>query len=212
MTSRLISSAQLADTVALELQLLRHLAAALLACDRDPIHPPTLAPLESRIAYCIFLRACRGRSTEREGLVQNASVAATELIREAILDGRLEPGVAAEGGGARPRARDQPDARARGAADAPGRGPDRRRRRTAARSSAPTTPTTSSDLYQLRALLEGYAARRAAAQNLRAGARACCARAATASTRSARRRAPRARPREPLLPQHDPRRWPAARG
>jgi DNA-binding GntR family transcriptional regulator len=27
-----------------------------------------------------------------EGLVRNASLAATELIREAILDGRLQPG------------------------------------------------------------------------------------------------------------------------
>ena len=60
-----------------------------------------------------------------EALVRNASVAATELIREAILDGRLEPGT---------RLKEEELARQLGISrtpvrepvDAPGREPGRR--------------------------------------------------------------------------------------
>src|SRR2546421_6975169 len=98
----------------------------------------------------------------RGQLVQNASVAATELIREAILDGRLPPGqrlkeeeLARELGISRTPVREALLVlQTEGLVDAaPNRG-------AAVRSH---DVDDLEDLYQLRALLEGYAARRAAA-------------------------------------------------
>jgi DNA-binding GntR family transcriptional regulator len=98
----------------------------------------------------------------RGRLVQNASVAATELIRQAILDGRLDPGsrlkeeeLARELGISRTPVREALlILQAEGLVDAaPNRG-------AVVRSH---DGDDLEDLYQLRALLEGYAARRAAA-------------------------------------------------
>jgi DNA-binding GntR family transcriptional regulator len=99
----------------------------------------------------------------RDALVRNASVAATELIREAIVDGRLEPGrrlkeeeLARELGISRTPIREALlMLQAEGLVDAiPNRGAMVRVH----------TPEDLDDLYQLRALLEGYAARRAASR------------------------------------------------
>jgi DNA-binding GntR family transcriptional regulator len=96
-------------------------------------------------------------------LTKNASVAATEVIREAILDGRLPPGrrlkeeeLAQELGISRPPVREALlMLQAEGLVDAaPNRG-------ATVRSHSVEDLT---DLYQLRAVLEGYAARRAAAR------------------------------------------------
>jgi DNA-binding GntR family transcriptional regulator len=98
---------------------------------------------------------------DRGTLVRNASVGATELIREAIVDGRLEPGrrlkeeeLARELGISRTPIREALlMLQAEGLVDAiPNRGAMVRVH----------TPDDLDDLYQLRALLEGYAARRAA--------------------------------------------------
>ena len=98
-----------------------------------------------------------------DALVRNASVAATELIREAIIDGRLEPGrrlkeeeLARELGISRTPVREALlMLQAEGLVDAiPNRG---------AIVRVHTTDDLD-DLYQLRALLEGFAARRAAAR------------------------------------------------
>jgi DNA-binding GntR family transcriptional regulator len=95
-------------------------------------------------------------------LVRNASAAATELIREAIVDGRLPPGqrlkeeeLARELGISRTPVREALLVlQAEGLVDAaPNRG-------AVVRSHE---ADDLEDLYQLRALLEGYAARRAAA-------------------------------------------------
>jgi DNA-binding GntR family transcriptional regulator len=97
----------------------------------------------------------------RDALVRNASVAATELIREAIVDGRLEPGrrlkeeeLARELGISRTPIREALlMLQAEGLVDAvPNRGAMVRVH----------TSEDLEDLYQLRALLEGYATRRAA--------------------------------------------------
>lgn len=94
-------------------------------------------------------------------LTKNASLAATEVIREAILDGRLPPGrrlkeeeLAQELGISRTPVREALlMLQAEGLVDAaPNRG-------ATVRSHSVEDLT---DLYQLRALLEGYAARRAA--------------------------------------------------
>ena len=99
---------------------------------------------------------------DRAPLVRNASAAATELIREAILDGRLPPGqrlkeeeLARELGISRTPVREALLVlQAEGLVDAaPNRG-------AVVRSH---DGDDLEDLYQLRALLEGYAARRAAA-------------------------------------------------
>jgi DNA-binding GntR family transcriptional regulator len=96
----------------------------------------------------------------RDALVRNASVAATELIREAIVDGTLEPGrrlkeeeLARELGISRTPIREALlMLQAEGLVDAvPNRGAMVRVH----------TVEDLEDLYQLRALLEGYAARRA---------------------------------------------------
>ena len=95
-----------------------------------------------------------------QDLVQNASMGATELIREAILDGRLQPGQ---------RLKEEDLARQLGISRTPVReallmlqveglvvaAPNRG---AAVRSH---TPDDLEDLYVLRALLEGHAARRA---------------------------------------------------
>jgi len=94
-------------------------------------------------------------------LVRNASVAATELIREAIIDGRLQPGqrlkeeeLARELGISRTPVREALlMLQAEGLVDAmPNRGAVVRAH----------SAEDLDDLYRLRALLEGYAARRAA--------------------------------------------------
>jgi DNA-binding GntR family transcriptional regulator len=98
---------------------------------------------------------------QREALVRNASVAATELIREAIVDGRLAPGE---------RLKEEELARELGISRTPVReallllqaeGLVQATPNRGARVSAHTAEDLD-DLYQLRALLEGYAARRAA--------------------------------------------------
>jgi DNA-binding GntR family transcriptional regulator len=100
---------------------------------------------------------------EREALVRNASAAATELIRGAIVDGRLAPGerlkeeeLARELGISRTPIREALlMLQAEGLVDAmPNRGA------TVRAHSAEDLD----DLYQLRALLEGFAARRAASR------------------------------------------------
>src|SRR5437867_8366947 len=96
-------------------------------------------------------------------LVRNASGAATEVIRQAILDGRLEPGrrlkeeeLARELGISRTPVREALLVlQAEGLVDAaPNRGAVVRAH----------DAVDLDDLYQLRALLEGYAARRAASR------------------------------------------------
>ncbi len=98
---------------------------------------------------------------EQETLVKNASAAATELIRTAIVDGRLAPGqrlkeeeLARELGISRTPIREALLVlQAEGLVDAaPNRGATVRAH----------TAKDLDDLYQLRALLEGFAARRAA--------------------------------------------------
>jgi len=99
----------------------------------------------------------------RGQLVQNASVAAIELIRQAILDGRLEPGS---------RLKEEELARELGISRTPVR---EALLVLQAEGLIETTPNRGAavrthdaddliDLYQLRALLEGYAARQAAAR------------------------------------------------
>ena len=99
----------------------------------------------------------------RDRLVQNASVAATELIRQAILDGRLEPGS---------RLKEEELARELGISRTPVR---EALLMLQAEGLIETTPNRGAvvrthdaddliDLYQLRSLLEGYAARQAAAR------------------------------------------------
>lgn len=98
---------------------------------------------------------------DRGSLVQNASVAATELIREAIVDGRLEPGT---------RLKEEELARELGISRTPVREALLMLQAEGLVDAAPNrgamvrvhTPEDLEDLYQLRALLEGYAARRAA--------------------------------------------------
>jgi len=99
----------------------------------------------------------------RGRLVQNASVAATELIRQAILDGRIDPGS---------RLKEEELARELGISRTPVR---EALLMLQAEGLIETTPNRGAvvrthdaadliDLYQLRALLEGYAARLAAAR------------------------------------------------
>ena len=118
----------------------------------------------------------------RGRLVQNASVAATELIRQAILDGRLEPGS---------RLKEEELARELGISRTPVR---EALLMLQAEGLIETTPNRGAvvrthdaddliDLYQLRALLEGYAARQAATR-FPATRSTSCARAATVSTAS----------------------------
>jgi DNA-binding GntR family transcriptional regulator len=99
----------------------------------------------------------------RGRIVQNASVAATELIREAILDGRLDPGS---------RLKEEELAHQLGISRTPVR---EALLVLQAEGLIEATPNRGAvvrshdaddliDLYQLRSLLEGYAARQAAAR------------------------------------------------
>jgi DNA-binding GntR family transcriptional regulator len=108
----------------------------------------------------LYVQAVAKILQEGEPLVRNASAAATELIREAIVDGRLIPGerlkeeeLARELGISRTPVREALLVlQAEGLVDAaPNRG-------AAVRAH---DARDLDDLYQLRALLEGYAARRA---------------------------------------------------
>src|SRR5207253_6186016 len=99
--------------------------------------------------------------SEGAPLVRNASVAATELIREAIVDGRLEPGR---------RLKEEELARELGISRTPVREALLVLQSEGLVAAEPNRGATVrshdaedlDDLYQLRALLEGYAARRAA--------------------------------------------------
>lgn len=119
-------------------------------------------PFPTRLNCILYGRGVARILQERAPLVRNASAAATELIREAILDGRLPPGqrlkeeeLARELGISRTPVREALLVlQAEGLVDAaPNRG-------AVVRSH---DGDDLEDLYQLRALLEGYAARRAAA-------------------------------------------------
>jgi DNA-binding GntR family transcriptional regulator len=115
---------------------------------------------------------------ESEPLVRNASVVATELIREAIVDGRLQPGQ---------RLKEEELARQLGISRTPVR---EALLILQAEGLVLATPNRGAmvrahdaadldDLYQMRALLEGYAARRAAVRIVDADLtrlRASCAR------------------------------------
>ena len=113
-------------------------------------------------SHCILYGRPVTRILEGRGrLVQNASVAATELIRQAILDGRLEPGS---------RLKEEELARELGISRTPVR---EALLMLQAEGLIETTPNRGAvvrthdaddliDLYQLRALLEGYAAGQAA--------------------------------------------------
>jgi DNA-binding GntR family transcriptional regulator len=115
--------------------------------------------LAGRIAYCIFA-AVPGMLEKGEGLVRNASVAATELIREAIIDGRLKPGQ---------RLKEEDLARQLGISRTPVREALLMLQVEGLIVATPNrgatvrvhTPEDLDDLYALRALLEGHAARRA---------------------------------------------------
>jgi DNA-binding GntR family transcriptional regulator len=95
-----------------------------------------------------------------QGLVRNASVAATELIREAIVDGRLKPGQ---------RLKEEDLARQLGISRTPVREALLMLQVEGLIEATPNrgatvrvhTPDDLEDLYALRALLEGHAARRA---------------------------------------------------
>jgi DNA-binding GntR family transcriptional regulator len=101
--------------------------------------------------------------SERPPLVRNASVAATELIREAIVDGRLAPGQ---------RLKEEELARELGISRTPVREALLVLQSEGLVAAEPNRGATVrahdaedlDDLYQLRALLEGYAARRAASR------------------------------------------------
>src|SRR5438067_4229529 len=114
-----------------------------------------------QIAYCMVARVAR-IVEERAPLVRNASAAATELIREAIIDGRLPPGQ---------RLKEEELARELGISRTPVREALLVLQTEGLVDAAPNRGAVVrshdgddlEDLYQLRALLEGYAARRAAA-------------------------------------------------
>src|SRR2546428_6573925 len=112
------------------------------------------------MAYCMFAAVTRILH-EGEPLVRNASMAATELIRAAIIDGRVEPGR---------RLKEEELARELGISRTPVR---EALLMLQAEGLVVATPNRGAmvrvhdaedldDLYQLRALLEGHAARRAA--------------------------------------------------
>src|SRR5947199_9689795 len=117
-----------------------------------------------KTALCILYGRPVTRILEGRGrLVQTGSVAATELIRQAILDGRLEPGS---------RLKEEELARELGISRTPVR---EALLVLQAEGLIETTPNRGAvvvthdaddliDLYQLRALLEGHAARQAASR------------------------------------------------
>lgn len=100
---------------------------------------------------------------DRQPLVRNASAIATELIRQAIIDGRLSPGQ---------RLKEEELARELGISRTPVREALLILQAEGLVEATPNRGATVrahdaeslDDLYQLRALLEGYAARRAAAR------------------------------------------------
>jgi DNA-binding GntR family transcriptional regulator len=100
---------------------------------------------------------------EREPLVRNSSDVAAEVIRQAIIDGRLGPGA---------RLKEEELARELGISRTPVREALFLLQTEGLVDTAPNRGATVrihgaeglEDLYQLRALLEGYAARRAAAR------------------------------------------------
>ena len=110
-----------------------------------------------------MLAALAKTLSEGAPLVRNASVAATELIREAIVDGRLAPGQ---------RLKEEELARELGISRTPVREALLVLQSEGLVAAEPNRGATVrahdaedlDDLYQLRALLEGYAARRAAAR------------------------------------------------
>jgi DNA-binding GntR family transcriptional regulator len=99
----------------------------------------------------------------QEPLARNASVAATEVIRAAIMDGRLEPGR---------RLKEEELARELGISRTPVREALLFLQAEGLVESTPNrgatvrayAPEEIEDMYELRALLEGHAARRAAAR------------------------------------------------
>ena len=118
--------------------------------------------MAARIAYCIFI-AVADTLNKGEGLVRNASLAATELIREAILDGRLQPGQ---------RLKEEDLARQLGISRTPVREALLMLQVEGLIVATPNrgatvrvhTPDDLEDLYVLRAVLEGHAVRRAASR------------------------------------------------
>src|SRR4029077_5867102 len=127
---------------------------------RPPGFAPESWPPEA-IAYCMVGAVARILH-ERAQLVRNASTAATELIREAIIDGRLPPGQ---------RLKEEELARELGISRTPVREALLVLQTEGLVDAAPNRGAVVrshdgddlEDLYQLRALLEGYATRRAAA-------------------------------------------------
>lgn len=112
--------------------------------------------------HTVFSAAVAGMLERREPLVRNASAVATELIRQAIIDGSLSPGE---------RLKEEELARKLGISRTPVR---EALLVLQAEGLVDATPNRGAivrahdardldDLYQMRALLEGYAARRAAA-------------------------------------------------
>ena len=113
--------------------------------------------------HTVFSPAVAGTLEKGEGLVRNASLVATQLIREAILDGRLEPGQ---------RLKEEELARQLGISRTPVREALLMLQVEGQVVATPNrgatvrvhSPDDLEDLYGLRALLEGHAARRAAAR------------------------------------------------
>ncbi|MER3426290.1 MAG: hypothetical protein C4299_03880 [Thermoleophilia bacterium] len=111
--------------------------------------------------HTVFFKAVTGVLHHRQPLVRNASAIATELIRQAIVDGRLSPGQ---------RLKEEELARELGISRTPVREALLILQAEGLVEAAPNRGATVrvhtaedlEDLYQLRALLEGYAARRAA--------------------------------------------------
>src|SRR5207247_863705 len=127
-------------------------------CWRPPA-PWSRPAVEGWIAYKYGCRVTRVLPPN-DALVRNAGVAATELIREAIIEGRLEPGR---------RLKEEELARELGISRTPVR---EALLMLQAENLVVATPNRGAtvrvhdagdldDLYQLRALLEGHATRRA---------------------------------------------------
>ena len=123
--------------------------------------PGAQAPIEAPDCTLYACAALAKIVSEGAPLVRNASVAATELIREAIVDGRLAPGQ---------RLKEEELARELGISRTPVREALLVLQSEGLVAAEPNRGATVrahdaedlDDLYQLRALIEGYAARRAA--------------------------------------------------
>ena len=113
--------------------------------------------------HTVFSRGVAKVLDEREPFVRNSSDVAAEVIRRAIIDGRLGPGA---------RLKEEELARELGISRTPVREALHLLQTEGLVDAAPNRGATVrvhdaeglEDLYQLRALLEGYAARRAAAR------------------------------------------------